>query len=479
MSRSRAALFEDRAEAEPVQQRLRRAGVSAEIHDELGVARLWFVPKRRAGIRIEVPARQAELCRVLLLKWDAQEDVLRKAIRCPECRSLRVDFPQFTRKSVFTNLAIGLMAELGLVEREYYCEDCHCMWAGPATKAQRARAHLAPDYFLEDVQHESSHGPTGAGEGVLGSAGLRRVGDFGRARRSAPTLSARTHHRRDRKTGFNMALGALLLILGGRIDLVASAAHGESRDGEAAAAVAKDGATPPGSSPTYLRDVQPILMGKCARCHNDQTRFLQDWLDYRTAYAKRWEIKRRVWDSWRGGYFKQPMPTVNSPEFQVMSKEERATVRDWVESGAPRGVRPESADLRTKVQKIEAGKQLFATICAACHQPTGQGIPTRFPPLAGSDFLNADSHRAIRILVNGLQGEVVVNGQRFNNSMPKFPLSDQDVASALTYVYNSFGNSGQEVTADEVAAVRAAPPAPNESKQAATARVSEEKSPFE
>src|SRR6516162_1662782 len=148
MSRSRAALFEDRAEAEPGQQRLRRAGVSAEIHDELGVARLWFVPKRRAGVRIEVPARQAELCRVLLLKWDAQEDVLRKAIRCPECRSLRVDFPQFTRKSVFTNLAIGLMAELGLVEREYYCEDCHCMWAGPATKAQRARAHLAPDYFL-------------------------------------------------------------------------------------------------------------------------------------------------------------------------------------------------------------------------------------------------------------------------------------------------------------------------------------------
>ena len=79
--------------------------------------------------------------------------------------------------------------------------------------------------------------------------------------------------------------------------------------------------------------------------------------------------------------------------------------------------------------------------------------------------MNADSHRAIRILVNGLQGEVVVNGQRFNNSMPKFPLSDQDIASALTYVYNSFGNSGQEVTADEVAAVRAAPPTPNENSR--------------
>src|SRR5437868_10353115 len=56
--------------------------------------------------------------------------------------------------------------------------------------------------------------------------------------------------------------------------------------------------------PTYLRDVQPILMRRCARCHNEQARFVYNWLDYRTATEDRGEIARRVWDSWKGTYFK-------------------------------------------------------------------------------------------------------------------------------------------------------------------------------
>src|ERR1051326_4613931 len=101
------------------------------------------------------------------------------------------------------------------------------------------------------------------------------------------------------------------------------------------------------------------------------------------------------------------------------------------------------------------GKRLVAVVCSACHQTTGQGIPDKFPPLAGSDFLNADKNRAIKILLHGRQGEITVNGQKFNNRMPSLPFGDEDIASALTYVYNSFGNSGKEVTAAEVKAMRA------------------------
>ena len=114
---------------------------------------------------------------------------------------------------------------------------------------------------------------------------------------------------------------------------------------------------------------------------------------------------------------------------------------------------------KTKAERIELGHKLFA-ICAACHQPTGRGLPNLFPPLAGSDFLNADKSRAIRIVIAGRQGEVVVNGMKFNNNMPAFPLADQDIANVLTYVYNSFGNSGLEVTPEDVKAVRATAPAP-------------------
>src|SRR5579863_1606240 len=82
--------------------------------------------------------------------------------------------------------------------------------------------------------------------------------------------------------------------------------------------------------PTYLRDVLPIIMGRCSRCHNEQARFVYNWLDYRTAYADRWGIKRRVWDSWKGTYFKESMPIANSPESFALTDEERLVIRNWV-----------------------------------------------------------------------------------------------------------------------------------------------------
>ena len=210
----------------------------------------------------------------------------------------------------------------------------------------------------------------------------------------------------------------------------------------------------------------PIIMGKCSRCHNEQARFVYNWLDYRTAYADRWEIKRRVWDAWKGTYFKESMPIANSPESLALTDEERLMIRNWVTEGGDRGVAPPPGAPKSKTEKIELGRRLFTSICAACHQPTGQGLPNVFPPLASSDFLNADKNRAIKIVINGRQGEVIVNGRKFNNSMPKFPLGDDDIANVLTFVYNSFGNAGLEVTPDEVKVLRTQPPDPEGAKAA-------------
>ncbi len=226
----------------------------------------------------------------------------------------------------------------------------------------------------------------------------------------------------------------------------------------AAGAVAGTGRVSANSSspnPTYLQDVLPIFMGKCLRCHNDQTRFLLNWTDYKAAFDNRWKIKRRVWDSWKGRYYQEAMPIANSPESHAMTEEERRLIKDWVETGAVYGVPSAAGGPESKNERMERGQRLFATICAACHQASARGIPNRFPPLAGSDFLNADKNRAIRTLLHGRQGEITVNGNKFNNSMPSFPLSDEDIANVLTFVYNSFGNSGKEVTLEEVQALRA------------------------
>lgn len=211
----------------------------------------------------------------------------------------------------------------------------------------------------------------------------------------------------------------------------------------------------PQPSITYVRDVLPIVLGRCYSCHNNQTKFLPNWSDYPTAFGHRLEIKRRVWDSWKGQYYKQPMPAGNSPQCLAMTEAERRTIKEWVAKGAIYGVPPAPGNPGSKLENIELGRRLFAVTCTPCHQADGQGIPEKFPPLAASDFLNFDKNRAIKTLLNGRQGEIVVNGNRFNNIMPKFPLTDEQIANVLTYVYSSFGNSGKEVTTDEVKTLRA------------------------
>jgi len=209
------------------------------------------------------------------------------------------------------------------------------------------------------------------------------------------------------------------------------------------------------NAPTYLHDIQPLLLGKCARCHNENSRFLPNWTDYPVAYANRLEIKRRVWDCWKGNYYKEAMPAGNCPEVQTITEADRAIIRNWVDGGAPLGSVNATGPAQNKQDRVQFGKRLFNTMCATCHQAAGQGLAGKYPPLAASDFLNADKKQAIRVLLHGRQGEIVVNGAKYNNNMPSFPLSDEDIANALTYTYNSFGNSGQEVTPDEVKALRA------------------------
>ncbi|MCL4105669.1 UNVERIFIED_CONTAM: hypothetical protein GTU68_023736 [Idotea baltica] len=107
-----------------------------------------------------------------------------------------------------------------------------------------------------------------------------------------------------------------------------------------------------------------------------------------------------------------------------------------------------------KAERITAGKIVYNQACVACHQITGEGIPMAFPPLAKSDFLNADTPRAIGTVVHGMVGKVTVNGNEFNSIMPQLGLTDEQIANALTYVYNSWDNNGTEVTPAMVDAVR-------------------------
>ncbi|GAA3575369.1 copper-containing nitrite reductase [Snuella lapsa] len=101
---------------------------------------------------------------------------------------------------------------------------------------------------------------------------------------------------------------------------------------------------------------------------------------------------------------------------------------------------------KTLAEKMESGKQIYMQTCFACHQAEGQGIPNAFPPLAKSDYLNADVDRAIEIVLKGKTGEITVNGQKYNSVMTRQSISNEEIADVLTYVYNSWGNNKTNVT---------------------------------
>jgi nitrite reductase (NO-forming) len=112
----------------------------------------------------------------------------------------------------------------------------------------------------------------------------------------------------------------------------------------------------------------------------------------------------------------------------------------------------------TKDIQIEKGKGVFMQTCFVCHQANGEGLPNQIPPIAKSDyFAKMSNEEAIHTVLAGRTGEVTVNGKKYNGTMtPLNYLSDDQVANVLTYVRNSFGNTGDAVKADDVKKVRTA-----------------------
>ncbi|MEI7574098.1 MAG: hypothetical protein RLZZ349_685 [Pseudomonadota bacterium] len=118
----------------------------------------------------------------------------------------------------------------------------------------------------------------------------------------------------------------------------------------------------------------------------------------------------------------------------------------------------------SKDEQIAQGKNVFESNCLACHQANGEGVPNAFPPLAKSDFLNADHNRAINILLHGRSGPITVNGKNFDSVMPAIALNNGQIANVLTYVINSFGNNGGQVTPAQVDKQRKVAPVANDNE---------------
>jgi mono/diheme cytochrome c family protein len=105
--------------------------------------------------------------------------------------------------------------------------------------------------------------------------------------------------------------------------------------------------------------------------------------------------------------------------------------------------------------EITDGKVVYQKYCLACHQTNGSGVPGMYPPITDSDWVEGDKTRLINIMLNGLKGEITVNGQVYKTAMPAHQyLRDDQIAAVLTYVRTNFGNAADSVTVSEVTAIR-------------------------
>jgi mono/diheme cytochrome c family protein len=92
-------------------------------------------------------------------------------------------------------------------------------------------------------------------------------------------------------------------------------------------------------------------------------------------------------------------------------------------------------------ESIKRGKEVYALNCQNCHMEDGLGMPETNPPLAKADYLKKPANTLIGIILKGQSDEIVVNGKKFNAIMPAQEyLTDIQIADALNYVRNSWGN---------------------------------------
>ena len=100
------------------------------------------------------------------------------------------------------------------------------------------------------------------------------------------------------------------------------------------------------------------------------------------------------------------------------------------------------------------GKKIYETRCLVCHQSDGGGVPNMNPPLDGaSNVIGKDITRLVKIIRNGYDERVALDGMYYNNAMTANPdLKEDAIADVLTYIRTSWSNKAGVVTTSQVKA---------------------------
>jgi transposase-like protein len=93
-------------------------------------------------MKVHVHKEEYEQAKKLVQEWE-KEGVMTQAVRCPQCGSSRIEYPQFSRRTA-GSMFFALLSAAHLIPREYYCEDCQFTW---------------PDKVIPDVDRDALNWP--------------------------------------------------------------------------------------------------------------------------------------------------------------------------------------------------------------------------------------------------------------------------------------------------------------------------------
>ncbi|HVU07125.1 MAG TPA: hypothetical protein VHG89_01125 [Verrucomicrobiae bacterium] len=123
------AVFESLSNGKALELFLKDKGIEARTYDDKALRYFLFLRPPRVTYRVQIRQNYFEgMTELLQLKAPG---VLDKALHCPSCGSLRVNYPQMTRKFIFPTVLLHLGIIFRVIEHECYCEQCHCVWHLP------------------------------------------------------------------------------------------------------------------------------------------------------------------------------------------------------------------------------------------------------------------------------------------------------------------------------------------------------------
>jgi aldose sugar dehydrogenase len=106
----------------------------------------------------------------------------------------------------------------------------------------------------------------------------------------------------------------------------------------------------------------------------------------------------------------------------------------------------------------DSGKKTYRLYCASCHKEDGQGVAHTFPPLKNASQVTGSKTALLKIVLNGLKGEIEVDGQKYDQHMPAFGfLKNEDLTNVVNYVRTQFGKLEDPVTSEDVSEARRNP----------------------